>query len=203
MRSSPAAPRRRLDGVARPVGVITLVAIVGLLSLPFVTTFNEFLTRLAITVGLDRYLADWVAPSIAGLLRGALALLGFGSSTDGSILSLGRDGRYASIFISWNCVGWQTLVLFIVSAVAGLQGQFTRSSRYETLVLGLMGVFLLNIGRILIVALVAWAFGQGPAILVHDYGSLILSVGYLFAFWAMAYQGVLEPASPSGRALEV
>lgn len=193
MRNSPAAPRTRLDGVARPIGVITLVAIIGLLSLPFVTTFNEFLTRLAITAGLDRYLSDWVAPSIANLLRGALALLGFGSSTDGSILSLGRDGRYTSIFISWNCVGWQTLVLFIVSAVAGLQGQFTRVSRYEALALGLMGVFVLNIGRILIVAIVAWAFGQGPAIVVHDYGSLILSVAYLFSFWSLAYNGVLEP----------
>jgi len=56
-----------------------------------------------------------------------------------------------------------------------------------------MGVFVLNIGRILIVAIVAWAFGQGPAIVVHDYGSLILSVAYLFSFWSLAYNGVLEP----------
>lgn len=194
MRNSPAAPRARLEGVARPIGVITLVAIIGLLALPFVTTFNEFLTRVAMAVGLDHYLSSWVAPTIANLLRGALALLGFGASSDGSILSLGKDGRYVSIFISWNCVGWQTLVLFIVSAFAGLQGQFTRVSRFEALAIGLMGVFVLNIGRILIVALVAWAFGQTAAIVVHDYGSLILSVAFLFAFWSLAYNGILEPA---------
>lgn len=190
-----AAPRRQLEGVARPIGALTLAAVIGLLVLPFVTTFNELLTRVAMGVGLDALLGTWVAPALGGLVHGALALFGFTSGTDGSLLTIARDGRMTTIYISWNCVGWQTLILFALSALTGLQGAYTVASRVETFVVGLLGVFLLNIARISLVAVVAWGYGTGPAIVVHDYGSLVLSVGFLFAFWAVAYRGLLVPVT--------
>ena len=190
-----AAPRRQLEGVARPIGALTLAAVIGLLVLPFVTTFNELLTRVAMGVGLDALLGTWVAPALGGLVHGALALFGFTSGTDGSLLTIARDGRMTTIYISWNCVGWQTVILFALSALTGLQGAYTVASRIETFIVGLLGVFLLNIARIALVAVVAWGFGTGPAIVVHDYGSLILSVGFLFAFWAVAYRALLVPVT--------
>ncbi len=36
------------------------------------------------------------------------------------------------------------------------------------------------------------AFGQLPAIIVRDYGSVIATVVFLMAFWAVAYNVVLE-----------
>jgi len=46
--------------------------------------------------------------------------------------------------------------------------------------------------RITVVALVAYAFGQVPAVIVHDYGSVIATIAFLMAFWAFAYNTVLE-----------
>lgn len=194
-----AAPRRQLDGVARPIGLLTLAAVMGLLVLPFITTFNEFLTSVAMGFGLDALLGAWVAPALGGLVHAALALLGFSSGAEGSLLTIERGGRLATIYISWNCVGWQTAILFMLSALTGLQGAYTTASRIETFVVGLLGVFLLNIARICLVAIVAWGFGTAPAVIVHDYGSLILSVGFLFAFWAFAYHGLLIPRDPTSR----
>jgi hypothetical protein len=42
------------------------------------------------------------------------------------------------------------------------------------------------------VAVVAYLFGQLPAVIVHDYGSVIATVAFLMAFWAFAYNVVLE-----------
>jgi hypothetical protein len=39
---------------------------------------------------------------------------------------------------------------------------------------------------------VAYVFGQLPAVIVHDYGSVIATVAFLMAFWAFAYNVVLE-----------
>jgi hypothetical protein len=39
---------------------------------------------------------------------------------------------------------------------------------------------------------VAYLFGQLPAVIVHDYGSIIATVAFLMAFWAFAYNVVLE-----------
>src|SRR5207245_7672940 len=84
-------------------------------------------------------------------------------------------------------------LLFLgVSMLTGLQGEYTRRSRIETAALGIAGIAFLNVFRITVVALVAYAFGQLPAIIVHDYGSVIATVAFLMGFWAFAYNVVLE-----------
>ena len=75
--------------------------------------------------------------------------------------------------------------------LTGLQGQYTVRSRVETALLGVGGIAVLNIARITIVALVAYQLGRLPAIIVHDYGSVIATVAFLMAFWGFAYNAVL------------
>src|SRR5437667_300600 len=65
-------------------------------------------------------------------------------------------------------------------------------TRLETVALGVLGIAMLNILRITVVAVVAYLFGQLPAVIVHDYGSIIATVAFLMAFWAFAYNVVLE-----------
>jgi exosortase/archaeosortase family protein len=74
----------------------------------------------------------------------------------------------------------------------GLQGEYTLRSRVETVALGVLGIAILNVLRIAVVAVVAYLFGQLPAVVVHDYGSVIATVAFLMAFWAFAYNVVLE-----------
>jgi len=46
---------------------------------------------------------------------------------------------------------------------------------------------------------VAYVFGQIPAVIVHDYGSVIATVVFLMAFWAFAYNVVLERIGGDGE----
>lgn len=189
--SSPFA-QQRLTGAARPVGTLLAVASVALLILPFFSTFGELLTKAAMAAGFDAWLGQWIAPVEGRLVHGALALIGIQSAYDGSLLYVGTGAGSLALYISWNCVGWQTVLFLLVSMATGLQGEYTLRSRLETVALGVLGIAILNILRITVVAVVAYVFGQLPAVIVHDYGSVIATVAFLMAFWAFAYNVVLE-----------
>src|SRR2546428_2663634 len=184
--------RADLSGASRPVGTLIATASIALLVLPFFSTFGELLTNFAMAAGFDAWLGQWIAPIEGHLVHGALALFGIPSAASGSLLYVGTGRGSLALYISWNCVGWQTLLFLAVSMVTGLQGEYTRRSRIETAVLGIAGIAVLNVFRITVVALVAYAFGQLPAIIVHDYGSVIATVAFLMAFWVFAYNVVLE-----------
>ena len=190
--SSAYAGGARLSGAARPIGTVIAVASVALLILPFFSTFGELLTKAAMAAGFDAWLGQWVAPIEGRLVHGALALIGIQSAYNGSLLYVGTGAGSLALYISWNCVGWQTVLFLLVSMATGLQGEYTLRSRLETVALGVLGIAILNVLRITVVAVVAYLFGQLPAVIVHDYGSIIATVAFLMAFWAFAYNVVLE-----------
>lgn len=185
-----------LLGASRPLATLVAAASIALLILPFFTTFGELLTNVAMAAGFDAWLGQWIAPLEGRLVHGALALLGVPSSAQASLLYVGSGPGSIALYISWNCVGWQTLLFLLVSLPTGLQGEFTARSRIEVVALGLAGIAVLNVARITAVALVAYWFGRLPAILLHDYGSVVATVAFLMAFWTFAYNVVLEPAAP-------
>ena len=191
-------PDPRLAGSARPVGTLLAAASIALLILPFFTTFGELMTNLAMAAGFDAWLGQWVAPVEGQLVHGALALVGIPSGYSGSLLYVGTGPGSLALYISWNCVGWQTVLFLALSMFTGLQGQFTLRSRLEVIALGVMGIAMLNIVRITVVALVAYFFGQLPAVIVHDYGSVVATVAFLMAFWSFAYNVILE-SPPAGE----
>ena len=190
--SSAYTARASLSGAARPIGTLIAAASIALLILPFFSTFGELLTKAAMAAGFDAWLGQWIAPVEGRLVHGALALIGIQSAYDGSLLYVGTGAGSLALYISWNCVGWQTVLFLLVSMATGLQGEYTLLSRLETLALGILGIAILNILRITVVAVVAYLFGQLPAVIVHDYGSIIATVAFLMAFWAFAYNVVLE-----------
>ena len=190
--SSAYTARASLSGAARPIGTLIAAASIALLILPFFSTFGELLTKAAMAAGFDAWLGQWIAPVEGRLVHGALALIGIPSAFQGSLLYVGSGPGSLALYISWNCVGWQTVLFLLVSMATGLQGEYTLLSRLETLALGILGIAILNVLRITVVAVVAYLFGQLPAVIVHDYGSVIATVAFLMAFWAFAYNVVLE-----------
>lgn len=187
------------QGASRPLAAVLAAGGVALLFIPFASTFGELLTQLAIVTDLDAALGQWIAPAEGWLARGVLALVGLPSAAFGSVLVVGEGAEAVSLYIAWNCVGWQTAVLFAVSLLTGLQGTWSRRARLEVIALGLFGIVVVNVVRIAVIAIVAYVFGPIPAILVHDYGSIFVTVAYLVAFWVFAYNVVLR-APESQRA---
>lgn len=176
--------------------IIRLLLIMGailLMVLPFVTTFNEFLTRIVETTGLDRFLTDWVVPVEARMLAVILGLLQIPVQVSETTIYLDKGGFFLPVYISWNCVGWQSFILYGVTLLTGIQGPFTRASKFEAMLIGFLGTFLMNLLRIASVAVVAFFFGQVPAVVYHDYGGTIIILLWLFAYWWFSHGWLLEP----------
>lgn len=170
-----------------------LVLVVFLMFMPFVTTFNDILTRIVIKLDYYKVIQNVIVPWEVRLVGVILLPLGFKPAVMGSYLAINSGGSPFLIEIAWNCIGWQSLLFFITTSWIGLQGdKYTNLSKVKAWVIGLLGTFLINILRIVSVVLVAYFFGQNVAITFHDYGSTLAVVGWLFFYWWFIYAFVLD-----------
>ncbi|MGD8813536.1 MAG: exosortase/archaeosortase family protein [Anaerolineales bacterium] len=190
----------RLEQVAKVASLrrsifrlLLVMTAILLIILPFITTFNEFLTRIVETTGLDALLTDWIVPFEVRMIAVLLGFLGIPSQVTASTIYISKGGLFLPVFISWNCVGWQSFILYGLTLMTGLQGPYTRSSKLEASMVGLLGTFLMNLLRITSVALVAYFFGSVPAVIYHDYGGTILILAWLFFFWWFCHGWLLQP----------
>ena len=177
---------------------LTLIALACamLMVLPLVTTFNDLLTAWALQLGANNPLQA-IVPTESRMVVTLLGFAGIRAASSGSHLVVWDGaGSMHTLFISWNCIGWQSLILFGVSLISGLRGGHSFESRAQVVCIGVAGTMLLNLLRVSAVAAVAATVGVAPAVLFHDYGGTILFVGFLFAFWAFAQRWILaSPAS--------
>jgi exosortase/archaeosortase family protein len=168
---------------------------VALMVLPFVSTFDDLLTVIGMRLGIAAPLQS-IVPAEVDVTVFMLGLLGIHAGAAGNQLVVwNSSGAPQTLFISWNCVGWQSLILLGLSLMVGLRGPMALTTRLEIIVLGVVGTVLVNIARITVVCLLAALAGYLPAVLFHDYGGTLLLVGWLFAFWLLTYRWLVpDPA---------
>jgi len=183
---------------------LLILASVALMVMPFLTTVTELmnanelapvkdvLTSAGTKLNLGPILDGWVVPMIVRMVAVLVRPLGLQTVISQSSLYITGWDKFALVYISWNCIGWQSLVLFLVTLITGLRGPFTWSSKIHCLLLGGLGTFLMNLVRIVLVSLVALLFGRLPAVLFHDYAGTLLTILWLLTFWLCAYAMILE-----------
>jgi exosortase/archaeosortase family protein len=177
---------------------LTLLAVACalLMLLPLVTTFDDLLTTWALQLGANNPLQT-IVPVEARMVVGLLGLAGIHAAASGSHLVVwDGSGAMHTLFISWNCIGWQSLVLLGVSFLTGLRGRHPIEARAQIIVIGVAGTMLLNLLRVAAVAGIAATIGVTPAILFHDYGGTLLVIAFLFVFWIFVQRWILG-AAPS------
>ncbi|HSP08808.1 MAG TPA: hypothetical protein VLU92_04350 [Candidatus Dormibacteraeota bacterium] len=174
---------------------MTLIALACalLMLLPLVTTFNDLLTTWAMGLGANNPLQA-IVPVEARMVVALVGLVGIHAAVSGSYLVVwDGSGVMHTLFISWNCIGWQSLVLFAISLVSGLRGRHSLEARIQVVCIGVASTMLLNLIRVAAVAAIAAVIGVTPAILFHDYGGTLLVILFLFAFWLLVQRWVLAP----------
>jgi exosortase/archaeosortase family protein len=181
---------RALEG--RVYQNLIMVAAIAFMVLPFITTFNEFLTKIVEGLQFVSVIQGVVAPFIVRVVAAILRALGIPTSIDGSFLYLTGGWMPLRIYLNWNCIGWQSFVLLAFTLVTGLQGPYTVRSRILTLLLGLEGTFLVNIARILIPTILAYYAGYIPAIIFHDYLGTLFTLLWMAIFWNYAFGSILS-----------
>lgn len=173
--------------------ILVVVLVLALMSLPLFTTFNEILTKLAERSGFYNYLTQSVVPFETRAVAAVLRPLGIvATPTESHLYLKTAEGKITGVFFSWNCLGWQSAILLVLTFVTGLTGVSSWEKRIEVVLLGISGTFLINLIRITSVTLVAYWWGQFPATVVHDYGGTLFTVMWFFLFWWFAYNFIVE-----------
>ena len=168
--------------------MLLAVTAVLLVVLPFVSTFDDLLTVVGMRLGIAAPL-QWIVPAEVRVTVVLLGLFGMHAAAAGNHLVLwNSSGAAQTLFISWNCVGWQSLILLGLSLMVGLRGPMSLATRVQVIALGVLGTILVNIARITVVCALAALAGYLPAVLFHDYGGTLLLVSWLFTFWVIAYR---------------
>ena len=182
---------RRLQ--AGPVFAMLLgLGAVAMVILPFVTTFDDVLTAVGMRLGIAAPL-QLIVPAEVRITVAALGFVGVHAAAAGDQLVVwNARGAAQTLFISWNCVGWQSLILLGLSLGVGLRGEMSWASRLQVMAFGVAGTILVNIARIAAVCLLAAWAGYLPAVLFHDYGGTLLLIAWLFTFWAIAFRWLLD-----------
>src|SRR5437879_3989757 len=163
--------------------------------LPLVTTFDDFLTTWALQLGVDNPLQS-IVPVEARMVVSLLGIAGVHAAASGShIVVWDGAGAMHTLFISWNCIGWQSLLLIGASFFSVLSGGRAVVCRAQVIVIGVGWTLLLNLLRVAAVSALEATWGHLPALIFHDYGGTILVIVWLFAFWFAVQRWILAPAA--------
>lgn len=172
--------------------LLFIVLVFLLILLPFMTTFNDILTRFMLQFGWYRKIESLIVPFEIKTIVATLRLINVDAIGSPTTLSVMANGSWQKVFISWNCVGWQSLILLVLTFVTGFQGNYQRISKIEAIIIGTLGTVLVNIIRLVLVVLIFKFVGYLPAIIFHNYIANISIIAWLFFYWWFVYRFVLE-----------
>jgi exosortase/archaeosortase family protein len=168
---------------------LILVLVITLMVLPFATSFNEALTKLVEGMFWYGWMQTYIVPYEARVLSGVLDLIP-GVIVYPNIRGIELNGT--QIYVTWNCIGWQSLILLVVSVAFGFSKKYTLTSIFGAFIFGVCGMFIVNVARLVFISLLA-VYTPGIFVLVfHNYLSAFLTVGFLIFFWWFSYSFILE-----------
>ena len=166
--------------------------VVLLIAMPFTLSINDVLTKGVENMGWFIWIQEKIVPwgvRFVGVVVKPLGIT-FIAYKDGFTVN-----GIPALF-SWNCLGWQSLVLFLISLPFGFKGaKFTFLSKLKAITIGILGIFLFNLLRIVFTIILLVISKPLFAIFFHDYLVAIITIVWLFFFWWFSYAYVLEEKS--------
>ena len=173
----------------RTFAIIFALLAVFLAILPFLVTFNEILTHVVERFSLYMWVQGRIVPLEVKMVGVLVKPLGINYLAHQNGMTV--NGLYAGM--TWNCIGWQSLLLLVITLIVGLRGNYTLISRIETVLIGLLGTFLVNLLRLTLIVVILAYSRPFFAVVYHDYLAAIVTILWLFVFWWFAYSFVLLP----------
>lgn len=184
----------------RTFKLLFVILAIILMLLPFVAALHSLLTDFFSNLGWYQVINQYIVPWESRLVAVAIRPLGISSvvtpdSPRSAFYMITRQGTPMSVNLAWNCLGWQSMLILVISIIFGLRGSFTWLSRIECILLGFFGTMLVNVLRMAIVAAGIYYINQVFALVVHDYLVALMTIAWLVVFWWFSYAFVLEPRS--------
>lgn len=171
----------------RTFKVIFALLAIFLMVLPFLVTFNEVLTHLIERIRVYMWVQEKIVPLEVKMVSVLVKPLGINYQAHQNGMTV--NGIYAGM--TWNCLGWQSLLLILLTFIFGLKRNYTVLSKAEAILIGLLGTFLVNLFRLTFIVWLLTFSRPLFAVVYHDYLAAGTTVVWLFVFWWFVYKYVL------------
>jgi exosortase len=138
-------------------------------------------------------LQDWMA----GLMTSSMRALGIAASTSGHLVTLNSGPSALVLDVESDCTGIQGILAFGMLSTMALVDVKPKMSRLIPLfAVGFIGVFLINILRLIVVFLAFEFLGVAIGTQVHVYFGYTLFIVWVLVFWSLAFR-YLSPRAPT------
>lgn len=182
--------------------LFVILSLVMILLPPF-AAINGLLTKFLDNAGwylpIKQHIVPWQARMVAVAIRPFGVESRVTPTSSLATFFMIKKGSAIPVDLSWNCLGWQSMLFLLVSFTAGLRGSFTSLSRMKCVIFGLVGTLLINIFRMSVIALGIYYVNALAARIVHDYLAAFFTIIWLFFFWWFSYSYVLEERNVEER----
>lgn len=126
----------------------------------------------------------FIAHGLVAPMAMALKLLGFDAVANGQVVALGTPRGKLFLSIGVVCAGLQPGVLFLgVFGLFAWQERTPPARLAALLALGLAGVYVANVVRLVALALVGYHKGGAALQTAHEHFGWMLFVGWMLAYW--------------------
>jgi exosortase/archaeosortase family protein len=170
------------SGFRRVQRWIIVAGALAFLTLPLAITFNDLIANLVSSLGLSRLVSS-IVPYEAGTVASVLRGIGLQAGNNANTVWISGGFIPVTTLIDWNCAGWQGFVLFGITAIPGLGDVPRATSKALVVLVGVLGIFAVNVLRILLVVLLGYYVSYPAALIFHDYGGTLMTLGWLLVFW--------------------
>ena len=166
---------------------------IALSVLPMIQTLNDLAALLALRLGLNQMLMG-VAPIAARYIAAILQyIFQVPVSVYKASIYLEVGGIPLEVYLDWNCLGWQGLLLMIIALAIALQGRYTAESKVKTALLGLEIFIAVNTMRMLIPCLMLVHGHYRWAIFFHNHLATPLILASIALYWHLSTSYILQP----------
>jgi len=185
---------------ATRLGLLDMIIIFGALAVAFfgIRSFKLFWVPAAYGVVLllgyqvendiPNYvvLQDWMA----GVMASAMSVLGIPSVASGHIVAVNSNSSSPLLLdVASDCTGIQGVLAFgLLGSMALIDVKAKLSRLIPLLAIGFVGVFLINILRLLVVFLAFDFLGTSIGNTVHVYAGYTLFIVWVLIFWGLAFK---------------
>ena len=109
---------------------------------------------------------------------------------------VGGEAGYASVFIGWACAGLEELALIaVILYILIFSFELARRKAVAWLTVGIIGSFLINIFRMVILVWIAYTRGTETMLWFHTHIGDVLFLLWIAAFWLLFFR--FADSSPS------
>lgn len=169
--------------------------LIGAYIILIVVAYNNFynvVTSIVLHSGFFHSIQKLISPPEVRAIVFILQLLHIKASGSQSAISIIKEGQWQNFAIGWNCTGWQSLLILLISFIVLLQYKIIVYRKVFIILTGLIWMFMVNISRISLEIVLFHKAGLKPAIIFHDYFATLFIFIMFAIFWLIIYRSMLK-----------